>query len=149
MSIEVRKAQSADANEVYRLLQQFVVSYQPERAKFDDQFPRLMASEEACFLVADIEGICGYALALRVPTLYANGDLWELQELMVAPERRTQGVGAELLKAVISHARAEGAVEVVVPSRRAGGYYLRHGFTEAASYYKLRLNASEGVNSSR
>ena len=139
MSIEVRKAQLADADEVYHLLLQFVVSYQPDRVKFDDQFPRLTASKEACFLVAEMEGICGYGLALRVPTLYANGDLWELQELMVAPEHRSQGIGAELLAAVISHARSNGAVEVVVPSRRAGDYYLRHGFMEAASYYKLKL----------
>ena len=99
MSIEIRKAQLADADEVYCLLQQFVVSYQPLREKFDIQLPRLIDSKGACFLVADGDGINGYALALRVPTLYANGDLWELQELMVAPERRTQGIGAKLLEA--------------------------------------------------
>jgi GNAT superfamily N-acetyltransferase len=99
ISIEVRKAQLLDLNEVYCLLHQFVVSYQPLREKFGVQFPRLIDSKDACFLVADGDGIDGYALALCIPTLYANGDLWELHELMVAPERRTQGIGARPLEA--------------------------------------------------
>ena len=139
MPIKIRAAAKPDAGEVYVLLQQFVVSYKPNREKFDTQYSRLMGSKDVCFLVAAGEVLQGYALALRVPTLYANGDLWELQELMVAPEHRSQGIGAELLAAVISHAWSNGAVEVVVPSRRAGDYYLRHGFMEAASYYKLKL----------
>jgi len=126
MPIKIRAAAKPDAGEVYVLLQQFVVSYKPNREKFDTQYSRLMGSKDVCFLVAAGEVLQGYALALRVPTLYANGDLWELQELMVAPEHRSQ-------------ARSNGAVEVVVPSRRAGDYYLRHGFMEAASYYKLKL----------
>ena len=83
--------------------------------------------------------ILGYALALRVPTLYANGDLWELQELMVDPDYRSRGIGRQLLSSVVAHARTDGAVEVVIPSRRAGAYYERFGFQEFASCYKLKL----------
>ena len=137
---EVRPATIVDADRVFELLTQFATSYKPERAAFDHTFPDLLSSPAACLLVADWAGVVmGYALAFRLPVLYANGALWELQELMVDPNRRNQGIGHQLLETVIEHARESGAVEVVVPSRRAGGYYLKHGFVETAAYYKLKL----------
>lgn len=138
--VEVRQATPSDAEGVYRLLTQFVVSYRPRREAFDQNLPELLTSSAAHLVVAIVSGkTIGYALALRVPTLYANGALWELQELMVAAEYRGQGAGRKLLEAVIDHAHTEGAVEVVVPTRRAGAYYEKFGFTETARYYKMKL----------
>jgi very-short-patch-repair endonuclease/predicted N-acetyltransferase YhbS len=138
--VKIRPANLSDANRVFELLQQFATSYKPEHNKFEEIFPELITSPAACLLVAEDAGVVvGYALALRVPVLYANGPLWMMQELMVDPNRRSEGIGRQLLQAVIAHARNENAMEVVVVSRRAGGYYVKHGFTESASYYKLKL----------
>jgi N-acetylglutamate synthase-like GNAT family acetyltransferase len=63
----------------------------------------------------------------------------ELQELMVAPEWRRRGIGRRLVAAVVERARAAGAVEVTVPTRRAVAYYLALGFEETATYLKRKL----------
>ena len=92
----------------------------------------------------DGDDLRGYALALRVPTLYANGDLWNLQKLFVDAAYRSRGIGRLLLDRVVDDARANGAVEVTVVSRRAGPYYIKNGFIETASYFKLKLTENPG-----
>jgi N-acetylglutamate synthase-like GNAT family acetyltransferase len=140
MSVVVRSAENGDADAVFGLLSQFVVSYRAERVAFNRIFPELLLSANANLLVATSnEIVVGYALALRLATLYANGELWNLQELMVDAEHRSRGIGRILLNRVIHNAREQGAIEVVVPSRRAGGYYLNYGFVEAATLYKFKL----------
>lgn len=140
MAIVVRRAEKTDAEAVFAMLGEFVTSYRPRREAFDRNFPALIGSADADLLVAEEDGtLRGYALALRVPTLYANGDLWNLQELFVDASHRSRGIGGLLLGCVVENARARNAVEVTVPSRRAGAYYIRHGFVETASYFKLKL----------
>jgi hypothetical protein len=83
MPFVIRSAVQADANAVFGLL-----------AQFDRTFPELILSDSANLLVAtDNDKVVGYALALRMMTLYANGDLWNLQELIVAPECGTRRGG--------------------------------------------------------
>jgi len=138
--IIIRPAVIADADPVFSLLVQFATSYRPERAVFNATFPELISSPAACLLVAEDAGeVVGYALAVKTPTLYANGPNWLLQEIMVNPSRRSEGIGSRLLRAVVHHAQADSATEVVLATRRAGGFYIKHGFIETASYYKLRL----------
>lgn len=150
---------TSDAERVFALVQQFATSYRPDRAAFDRHFPPLLAADHVDCVVAELgvgdgthagesadrQGresaghVVGYAVAFRLVTLYANGIVAELQELMVAPEHRGLGIGRQLVATILDRARAAGAVEVTVPTRRAGPYYRRLGFEEAATYYKLRL----------
>ena len=91
-------------------------------------------------MVAEVGArVVGYVLAFELLTLYANGVVIELQELTVDPEYRRRGLGEKLVRAVVERGRATGAVEVVVPTRRARDYYARLGFEETASYLKLKL----------
>jgi N-acetylglutamate synthase-like GNAT family acetyltransferase len=139
-SIVIRPARRADADQLFPLVQQFATSYRPERAAFDRHVPLLLAAEHVDWLVAEAgQQLVGYALAFRLVTLYANGVVVELQELMVAPDRRRQGIGRRLVEAILARARAAGAVEVTVPTRRAREYYLKLGFEETASYFKRKL----------
>jgi GNAT superfamily N-acetyltransferase len=83
--------------------------------------------------------VVGYALAFRLLTLYANGIVVEVQELMMAPEHRRQGIGRRLVESIVERAAAAGAVEVAVPTRRARDFYLPLGFVETATYLKRPL----------
>jgi N-acetylglutamate synthase-like GNAT family acetyltransferase len=141
--LEIRPARLSDADRLFPLVEQFATSYRPERAAFDGNFPLLVAAEHVECLVAERDGqIVGYAVAFRLVTLYANGIVVELQELMVAPQHRSSGIGRRLVEAVCARARSAGAVEVTVPTRRAGAYYLRLGFEETATYFKLRITSN-------
>jgi GNAT superfamily N-acetyltransferase len=138
-SLEIRPARPEDADALFDLLTQFATSYRPDRAAFDAHLPLLIASDTALLRVAAREGqVLGYLLGFQFLTLYANGPLLEVQELMVDPAYRGQGVGRRLLAAAIETAWERGCVEVTVPTRRAGPYYERLGFIETAAYYKLK-----------
>ncbi|HEX2033899.1 MAG TPA: GNAT family N-acetyltransferase [Chloroflexota bacterium] len=135
----VRPAQMADAEAVFALLCQFAVSYHPRREAFDRHYPQLLRADHATCLVAEVAGrVVGYALAFRLLTLFANGPVTELQELMVDPAHRRRGIGRRLVEAVVERARQAGALEVTVPTRRARDYYRRLGFEETATYLKLK-----------
>lgn len=138
----IRAAEPADADAVFGLLAQFATSYRPSRAPFDWNYRRLLEANGTDLLVAEDEGqVAGYALATRFLTLYANGFVAELQELMVDPARRGRGIGRALVAAIAGRARAVGVVELTVPTRRARDYYVALGFTETATFLKLELRA--------
>jgi len=137
--IEIRPARLSDSDALFGLLIQFAVSYRPDRAAFDRHLPLLLTSDTAMLRVAVRDGgVIGYLLGFHLLTLYANGPVLEIQELMVDPAHRGQGVGRRLLTSTIEAAWAQGCVEVTVPTRRAGPYYEKLGFVETASYFKLK-----------
>jgi predicted N-acetyltransferase YhbS len=142
-SVRIRPADVTDADPVFALLRQFATSYRPTRAAFDQTYERLLASmtyDGTDLLVADDDGqVIGYVLAARFLVLYANGPVSELQELMVDPAHRGRGAGRLLVDAVVARARAAGAAEVTVPTRRARDYYVGLGFVETATFLKLTL----------
>jgi N-acetylglutamate synthase-like GNAT family acetyltransferase len=136
----IRPARPADAEAIFALVEQFAMSYRPERDAFDRHFPRLLAADHVDLLVGEAGGrVAGYALAFRLLTLFANGIVVELQELMVAPEQRGRGIGSMLVESIAERARTAGAVEVTVPTRRARDFYLRLGFEETATYLKRKV----------
>jgi predicted N-acetyltransferase YhbS len=144
MDLTVRPARSSDAEAVFALLKELAITYTPDRASFERHFPKLLQSGGAALHVAALEGeVVGYALAFEALTLYANGPVTELQELVVDTGHRGQGIGRKLVESVLERARAGGSVEVTVPTRRAGRYYERLGFEERAAYYALRLQPGE------
>ncbi|MGW7425443.1 GNAT family N-acetyltransferase [Streptomyces sp. NPDC054813] len=137
----VRDATPSDSDAVHRLLSGFVTSYRPDRAVFDAvTFPRIIAAAAdgtAEFLVAEADsGVVGYALALRMPTLFAGGTILELLELTVEAPSRGRGTGTALIQAVQARAREAKDVEVTVPTRRAAGFYRALGFHETAVHLK-------------
>ena len=123
-------------------MRQFATSYSPQRDLFDEHLPRLLAADHVDLLVCQsLDRLVGYALAFRLLTLFANGIVVELQELMVAPAWRGHGIGRRLVRAVADRAERMGAVEVTVPTRRARDFYLHLGFEDTAAYFKCRLPA--------
>lgn len=146
----VRAATAADGDDVFRLLGAFVTSYRPERAVFDGvTFPRVLreaAAGRAELLVAEQDGrVSGYALAARMPTLFAGGAVLELLELCVDPPVRGRGAGSALVRAVQAKAARAGDIEVTVPTRRASGFYLALGFRETATYLKWPTGQADPV----
>lgn len=104
-----------------------------ERVSFSDPWTRgmfashLTTADGNIFLVADDNGrIVGYAMSRTVI------DESELLNIAVTAERRGQGIGTELLNAVIERCRRAGAfdmwLEVRTSNTGARALYASHGF---------------------
>jgi ribosomal protein S18 acetylase RimI-like enzyme len=142
----VRPAAAADADAVFGLLGQFATSYVPDRRRFDQHYPVLLEAADAHLLVVMVHAkVAGYVLGFQLPTLYANGVVLTIQELVVDPAYRGRGLGRTLVEALIARGQDAGAVEVTVPTRHALNFYARLGFVETATYLKRPLAAEEAT----
>jgi GNAT superfamily N-acetyltransferase len=138
--VEIRLAEAADADSVFAMLERFAMSYEPDRNVFAPSFSAMIEAQDVSLLVADDGGtLAGYAVAVEFGTLFANGAIVQIEELFVEEAKRGAGTGQALVAAVVEWARQRGAVEVTVPTRRAGAYYERLGFERTAEYYHTVL----------
>ncbi len=138
--MEIRRAQAADGDGVFAMLERFAMSYEPDHNLFAPSFAAMIAAPDVLLLVADDGGtLAGYVMAVEFGTLFANGAVVQVEELFVEEGNRGAGTGQALVAAVVEWARQRGAVEVTVPTCRAGSYYERLGFERTADYYRTVL----------
>ncbi len=138
--MEIRRAEAVDADGVFAMLERFAMSYEPDRNVFAPSFAAMVDAQDVVLLVADDGGtLAGYVMAVEFRTLFANGAVVQVEELFVEEAKRGAGTGQALVAAVVEWARQRGAVEVTVPTRRAGAYYERLGFERTAGYYHAVL----------
>jgi len=138
--VDIRRAEAADADAVFAMLERFAMSYEPDRNAFERSFDAMIDAQDVVLLVAEDGGtLAGYAMAVEFRTLFANGAIVQIEELFVEEAKRGAGTGQALVAAVVEWARQRGAVEVTVSTRRAGAYYERLGFERTAEYYHTVL----------
>jgi ribosomal protein S18 acetylase RimI-like enzyme len=109
--VPVRRAGSADAAAVGRLLHDFQVEFSepsPGPEALARRIAQLLAEGELTVLLVG-EGPDGFAQLRFRPSVYAEALEAYLQELYVAPPKRGGGLGRALLEAAIETARSEGA----------------------------------------
>ncbi|MCD2441872.1 GNAT family N-acetyltransferase [Agromyces sp. SYSU K20354] len=134
---EVRRATTADAPVVGRLLFDFNTEFESETPSADQlasRFETLLNRPDVLVLLAEGAGAPAVAFAYLTfrPTPYGDGPIAQLEELYVRPELRDQGIGTDLLTAALADSMERGAIEmyinvdeVDVDTRR---FYERHGF---------------------
>lgn len=133
----VREATRDDADAVWPLTQAFATSFAPERDAFDEAFAHLVVRDDTLVAVAaTTSGVVGYVLAIAHPTLFANGPVVWVEEVMVRHDERRSGVGRALMDAVETWARESGAAYVSLATRRASDFYLALGYEESATFFR-------------
>ena len=73
------------------------------------------------------------------PTLYANGRVAWIEELMVAEPARRRGVARALVAAAEQWAGANQARMVSLATRRAAAFWTAAGYAESAVYLRKLL----------
>jgi GNAT superfamily N-acetyltransferase len=141
----VRRARPGDGPQVWPLVSDFAVSYVPEEEIFQRSFAELLARPDTLVLVAE-EGaaMLGYLLAAWHGTLFANGPVAWVEELMVAPPARGSGVGRSLMAAAEHWAHSVPCAHLALASRRAGPFYAALGYHPSATYYRKAFSPSAG-----
>ncbi len=142
MTVSIRSARTADVPAIRR----FLDFYAPKRVLLDKPTVTLYEDVQE-FMVAEIDGVVVGCGALHV--LWA--DLAEVRTLAVDPECQHNGVGHQLLEALIARARAVG-VERVFCLTFEVEFFAAHGFKqfsetrlEPGVYEELLRSYDEGV----
>jgi GNAT superfamily N-acetyltransferase len=138
--VQVRRARTGDAGAVAGLAGELAQSFLFSREKFDLAYPPLVASEDACLLVAAEDGEClGYVLGFRHLTFYANGPVGWVEELLVRQEYRGSGLGRALMSAFERWAAEHDCTLVALATRRAAPFYRALGYHDSAAYLRKVL----------
>ena len=138
---------------LYRVLDEELVDLQPEffcaAPREEEPVRRYIEAPDADFLLAEQEGaVVGFALVLYagwtpefscvLPHRYAS-----LNDLIVAPEKRRQGIGSSLLGAAKRWARDRRLeyleLNVLAQNSSAIALYESHDFVEAARTMRCML----------
>jgi GNAT superfamily N-acetyltransferase len=134
--IEVRHATAADATVLGRLLWDFNTEFDTETDDANvlaERFTRLLVRDEIVAVLAEDEGTAvGFALLSLRPAIWFDGPVSQLEELYVVPDRRSEGIGTQVLDLSRRLVREQGSPEmhinvdeVDVDTRR---FYEQHGF---------------------
>ena len=138
--VQIRQADTADAEAVALLAGHLAQSFAFAREKFDLAYPQLLTEQAACLLLAVDGGQClGYLLGFQHLTFYANGPVGWVEEVVVRDQVRGQGIGRILMGAFEQWATAEGCALVALATRRAAPFYRALGYAESAAYFRKAL----------
>jgi len=136
----IRRAAPADSAAVFDLARQFATSFHPQLENFEQSFNLLLEQDDALLLVMDdADQLLGYLLGFDHHTLYANGRVSWVEELMVRPDRRRAGVGRDLMLQFEQWAATRGSKLVALATRRAAPFYTAIGYQESALYFRKLL----------
>jgi ribosomal protein S18 acetylase RimI-like enzyme len=145
----VREARPGDEDAIFELVQQLGHAFTPERPAFDETLAGYLRGEQPTVLLLVIDDgspqLGGYALTTIVPLLTTNGLSAQLQEIAVHESARGRGYGTLLVRAVEAACEQRGVTQLTVASRRAGGFYDRLGFADAAEYMRRFFPADRAV----
>jgi len=139
MTWKIRPANRGDGPEVYRLLEELAISVTgvviPEKSTFLGQFERILESSSFRALVAEKRGkLSGVVTLWLREDLLHGGKVALIEELVVAKEARSRGVGTALIERALDMCRREGCIEVEVSTEPenqiARHFYAKLGFEE-------------------
>lgn len=136
--VTVRPASPADHDRVFDLVTQLGHATPVDTEQFSKAFAFALGDvDRTAVLVSESSSqVVGYCLVTMTPLLYTNGLSAQLQEIAVDETTRTAGVGTALVRAVEALCVDRGVTQLTVASRRAGGFYDRLGYHDAAEYMR-------------
>lgn len=136
----IRIAAIEDRDAIFQLAQSFATSFAVEPEAFARVFDELLVSPDARLLVARVDGqIVGYLLGFDHPAFFANGRVGWVEEIMVNPDHRRQGIGRVLMDEFERWAATRQAKLVALATRRAGDFYRNLGYEASATYFRRLL----------
>ena len=140
MNCGIRRARDADIEALFPLVKDFSTSFKVDFESFSRAFAALINDPQAVILVAEnASKLKGYCLGFWHETLYANGRVAWLEEVMVDTSCRRSGIGERLVASFENWARDEHAVLSGLATRRASAFYEALGYEESAVYFRRFL----------
>ncbi|TNJ66435.1 GNAT family N-acetyltransferase [Paenibacillus hemerocallicola] len=136
----IRPIQAHELDDLFRLVEQFSTSFEPDKVQFQESMSQLLSDEAAFLRVALHDSkLIGYCLGFDHYTLYANGRVSWLEEIMVDETYRNQGIGKQLMDCFEEWTRLRKSQLIALATRRAATFYKGLGYQESAVYFRKLL----------
>jgi glucosamine-phosphate N-acetyltransferase len=150
--MKIRRCVIADFEPIYRLLQQLWPESSLDRQALKKTFPRALKSSHIRYLCAVERGeIIGFCSVSVRESLWQQGRLAHVDELVVDAEHRGKGIGSALLDEAAAYAKKSGCARVELDSafhrRAAHRFYEGLGFVKRAHLFSKTLSGSPLRNS--
>lgn len=141
---QIRKCTNADFAQVAPLLLQLWPNKAQNLSKLRGAFDRAMAStSQRYFCAVDNGDIVGFCSVSMKNSLWEEGSLANVDELVVDAAARGQGIGTALLDYVVDMARKAGCSRLELDSAfhrtDAHSFYERKAFEKRAFLFTMRL----------
>lgn len=147
--MNVREAHKGDLARLLELYQEPNALYgeaeEMNREYAEHFFAEVLSDEHQTTLVAEEEGeVVGTLVVAVLPNLAHGGAPYAVVEnVVVDPERRGEGIGEDLMQAAMERARGTGAYKLALTANlqreRAHGFYRRLGFRETHLGFEMSL----------
>lgn len=135
-AMPARVATVRDASIVAEMLTAFNLEFGTWAPPVDvlaDRLRRLLSRSDVWVLLSVAPDPVGFALVTTRRSPYYDGPIAALDELYVAPERRGQGLGSELMALLITEARSHDVGEIQInvdeSDQDTRRFYESHGFS--------------------
>jgi len=137
MDISIRRATAADGDALFLLLEDFAVTFVPERSAFEVSLREILADEDANLSVAVVDGqVVGYCLGFDHYAFYTNGRTSFVEEIMVREDLRKHGVGRQLITCFEQWSISRGSKLVGLVTRRAAPFYQAIGYESSGTFFR-------------
>lgn len=148
MDFQIVSAGSDDFEQVFALLLQLWPGRQLDREKIRQVYNQALAAEQQEYIIAkDRERVIGLITLRIVTNLWAQGNLMEIEELVVDEAYRSRQIGSRLLQKSIAIAAENRCRTVEVTSNmkrtQAHKFYEMNGFKKLAFHFLFEMNAEE------
>jgi ribosomal protein S18 acetylase RimI-like enzyme len=149
--VSVRPATPADASAVAEAVAALLAELgaTPPSGDSMEDAARTVIDRDVAFLAEDDGAVTGVLAASWITTVHAGGMYGLIQDLWVDGDRRSSGVGAELMASFCALAEERGAtrIEVGIPRDTFAGvaatrrFYERNGFEVVGARMRRRVSA--------
>jgi GNAT superfamily N-acetyltransferase len=140
MDISIRRATEADEDALFRLVEEFAVTFVPELSAFEVSLRKVLANEDANLSVAVLDGqLVGYCLGFDHYAFYTNGRTSFVEEVMVRENLRKHGVGRQLITCFEQWSISRGSKLVGLVTRRAAPFYEAIGYESSGTFFRKLL----------
>lgn len=142
--VQLRKARPMDFAQLLPLFRQLWPGKQINEKPFLDVFQRVLAADDRYYLCA-VKGkrVVGLGSATFKDSLWQEGRIAHIEEIVVHEDLRGKGIGTQLLHQLICLARDAGCRRVELDSAfhrtEAHRFYERHGFENRAYLFSRLL----------
>ncbi len=138
--VQIVTARREDFEQVFALLPQLWPGRQLDREKMLQVYMQALDSKQQEYVIARVaDRVVGFISMRIVSNLWAQGNLLQIEELVVDEEYRSMQIGTQLLQKtiVIAEQRDCRTVEVTshVKRTRAHNFYENNGFKKLAVHF--------------